>query len=366
MPSNPATPDAKHRFLVLDTLRGYAALAIMVYHFKVVSPLYASYLAVDFFLILSGFVLTHAYFRHDSFNFWSFAQARFARLYPLHFVTMIASLGVYMLTERYIDKTDLVLHTLMIHNIGLGPDTIEFNSPAWSISVEFWVNIVMAIALITVLPTLRHRWARWCSLAAISYGAFAILSVSPGHLNGVAENVVPFVNMGLLRGFGSFCLGIVVYELYLYALPKLNKDALTLIGRLTPVAIVLFAMSLFSPLKETPLDFLFVPFFCIVVFLAAFERGRGVYQLGKLSYIGTISFAVYLIHRPVQQFFAHILDGSGGFPVQFVLSVVTTVALAVLTNKYLEIPANRYGKIVLRALGNKAKDVTDALRKPQN
>ena len=363
MPPMQNMVETKHRFEVLDTLRGYAAIAIMIYHFKAISPLYASYLAVDFFLILSGFVLTHAYFRHEGFNFWSFAQARIARLYPLHLITLVASLGVYVLTARYIDKSDLLLHTLMLHNIGLGPDTIEFNSPAWSISVEFWVNMVMAVALMSVIPSLKNRWARWLSLATISFVTFAVLSVSPGHLNGVEKNVVPFVNMGLLRGFGSFCLGIIVYEFYLYVLPRMTDEALAFIGKVTPVAIVLFAMSLFSPLKETPLDFLFVPFFCLVVFLAAFERGRGVRQLGRMSYLGTISFAVYLIHRPVQQFFAHLLDGTGGLPAQFALAVITTLALAILANKYIEIPANRLGKKVLRTLGSWLKAWAEGWRR---
>lgn len=345
-------PSAKHRFLVLDALRGFAALVIMIYHFKAVSPHFASYLAVDFFLILSGFVLTHAYFRHDGFNIWAFAQARVARLYPLHLVTLIASLGVYTLTHRYIDKSDLVLHALMLHNIGLGPDTIEFNSPAWSISVEFWVNMVIALGLITIIPKLSKRWARWGTLTAISLIAFAALFVSPGHLNGVEKNIVPFVNMGLLRGFGSFCLGIIIYELYVHLLPTIDDKKLILISRLTPITILLFAIALFSPVKETAFDFLMVPFFCLVVFLAAFERGFGVAGLGRLSYLGTISFAVYLVHRPVQQFFAHMLDGAGGFPAQFALSVLTTLALAVLANKYLEIPANRLGKKLLGTLGN--------------
>ena len=363
MPPMQNSIGTKHRFEVLDTLRGYAAIAIMIYHFKAISPLYASYLAVDFFLILSGFVLTHAYFRHEGFKFWSFAQARVARLYPLHLITLVASLGVYVLTERYIDKSDLLLHTLMLHNIGFGPDSIEFNSPAWSISVEFWVNMVMALALMTVIPSLKCRWARWLSLGTIAFVAFAVLSVSPGHLNGVEKNVAPFVNMGLLRGFGSFCLGVIVYEVYLYVLPKMTEDALRFIGRVTPITIILFAMSLFSPLKETALDFLFVPFFCLVVFLAAFERGRGVAKVGQMSYLGTISFAVYLIHRPVQQFFAHVLDGAGGLPSQFLLSVITTFALAVLANKYIEIPANRLGKAVLRTLGNWLKAWAEGWRR---
>ena len=155
-----------------------------------------------------------------------------------------------------------------------------------------------------------------------------------------------------MRGFGSFCLGIIVYELYAHLLPTISEKKLALISGLAPLAIILFAVSLFSPIKETAFDFLMVPFFCLVVFLAAFERGLGVASLGRLSYLGTISFAVYLIHRPVQQFYAHMLDGAGGFPAQFAISVLTTLALAVLANKYFEIPANRLGKKVLRTLGN--------------
>jgi len=66
---------ASKRFVLLDSLRGYAAFAIMILHFPEINGSLNTYLAVDFFLILSGFVLMHAYFRNPEFSLVSFAQA---------------------------------------------------------------------------------------------------------------------------------------------------------------------------------------------------------------------------------------------------------------------------------------------------
>lgn len=348
----PEPMPSKQRFVVLDTLRGYAAIVIVLYHYKAVRPLFASYLAVDFFLILSGFVLTHAYFSQPNFRFWPFVQARFARLYPLHLLTLITSAGVYLLVGRYLDKSDFLLHALMIHNIGIGPDSIEFNSPSWSISVEFWVNVALGGALLWCLPSLKSRWIRWGVLLGVSYLAFIVLALHAGHLNAVEDNVVPLVNAGLLRGLASFCIGIVIYELFVFVKPKLDAAGYRLISRLTPMVIVLFVMSLLNPAVETAADFLYIPFFAGVVFLAAFERGVGVAQLGRFAYLGSISFALYLVHRPIQQFFVHILDGTGGLAAEMGLSLVVIFAAAHLAHRYFELPMNRLVKRLLERGGH--------------
>ncbi|MEO9970266.1 MAG: acyltransferase [Hyphomonadaceae bacterium] len=337
----------KQRFVALDALRGYAALSIMFYHFQQFTPLFAGYLAVDFFLILSGFVLTHAYFSRDDFNVWGFVQARIARLYPLHLITLLFMAGLSLVMGWYVDKSDFLLHFLMIHNIGLGPDTIVLNSPSWSISVEFWVNIVIALALISVIPSSKQRWLRWGVLLGISCVPLGSLALSTGHLNVVEANLFPFVNLGLLRGFASFCLGIIVYEAFSYYGPLFTDKTHRLIAKLTPPAIILFAVSLFYPIKETAIDFVMIPFFAIVVFLTAFETGKGIGHLKQCAYLGSISFAVYLIHVPVQRFFEVALDGSGSLAHVF-LSTVTTIGLAALAHHYFELPMNRRVKSTLK------------------
>lgn len=353
--AEPSTPDQiKQRFVVLDALRGYAALVIMFYHLQPFTPLFSGYLAVDFFLILSGFVLTHAYFSRDDFSFWEFLLARFARLYPLHLITLLFMAGLGLAMGWYVGKMDFLLHFLMIHNIGFGPDKIVFNAPSWSISVEFWINAVMALALMAI-PTLKQREVRWTVLIGVSWGLLGSLALSAGHLNVVETNLVPFVNLGLLRGFASFCIGIVVYEAFSLYGPSFTDKTRRLIAQLTPPAIILFAMSLFIPFKETAIDFVILPFFAVVVFLAAFETGKGVGHLKQYAYLGSISFAIYLVHVPVQRFFEVALNGSGGPITYVVLSTVTTIGIAALAHHYFELPMNRKVKTWLRYCARRLK-----------
>jgi len=76
-------------FYLLDGLRGVAAIAVMVYHAAalfVPVRLPGSYLAVDLFFMLSGFVLTHAYADRlaEGLSWRAFLVARLVRLYPLY------------------------------------------------------------------------------------------------------------------------------------------------------------------------------------------------------------------------------------------------------------------------------------------
>ncbi len=102
-----------HRYFWVDALRGIAALCIVVFHYhhfyledafgrdaippitefpyaSVVWPLYSSFAAnaVEMFWLISGFVFAHVYL-HRPTSAWQFSVARFARLYPLHFATLL-------------------------------------------------------------------------------------------------------------------------------------------------------------------------------------------------------------------------------------------------------------------------------------
>src|SRR5271163_282350 len=86
------------RFRVLDAWRGVAALLVALFHLNLYSPVYAldfirnAYLFVDFFFVLSGFVITHAYADRMATieGVATFAVRRFNRLWPLHAVVILA------------------------------------------------------------------------------------------------------------------------------------------------------------------------------------------------------------------------------------------------------------------------------------
>src|SRR6267154_4375538 len=94
----PRIEQTRMHFRVLDSWRGIAALLVAIFHLNVYSAIYPldfirnSYLFVDFFFVLSGFVITHSY--EDKLSrgheFASFAIRRFGRLWPLHAAVLVA------------------------------------------------------------------------------------------------------------------------------------------------------------------------------------------------------------------------------------------------------------------------------------
>ncbi len=83
------------RFYVLDSFRGVFALCVVVFHLNIIGSISelkffsGSSLFVQFFFVLSGFVLTHGYANKNDYNFKSFIVSRTWRLYPLHLTMLI-------------------------------------------------------------------------------------------------------------------------------------------------------------------------------------------------------------------------------------------------------------------------------------
>src|SRR5262245_45457012 len=91
-----------HRFLVLDGLRGLAAFAVILDHVSSVTLRHwfpGRYLAVDFFFVLSGFVLAHAYGERlqSQLSPWRFMCIRMIRLYPLYLLGLMLGLVLPMI-----------------------------------------------------------------------------------------------------------------------------------------------------------------------------------------------------------------------------------------------------------------------------
>jgi len=148
----PAAP-AKTRGGALDALRFVAALFVVVFHFGDSAPvslqsmhafLGRGYLATDFFLILSGFVLAKAYGAAVASRKVSLARfwlKRLARCYPTHIITLamlvamvLAAgwLGLAQSNEGRFDLSGLPAQILLLHAFGLGGG--HWNIPSWTIS----------------------------------------------------------------------------------------------------------------------------------------------------------------------------------------------------------------------------------------
>lgn len=333
-PSNTAANTAlpRQRFEALDALRGLAAVAVMLGH---IGPLThtAYYLAVDFFLVLSGFVLTHGYFSAAKVGFAQFCWRRFSRMYPLHFVTLAAAILIYHLNGQGLALSDVALHLLFVQNIGLGPGSLTLNNPAWTISVEFWINCGVYALLALCGYNLRGRATITLIVAGLT--AFTILAVFTGHLNTNAYDYKGLLNSGLVRCFASFCLGIIIYRLFEQR-PSRHPGSLVELSTL-----LIFCAFLVMPNRSSSLDLIAPIFFAGAIYVFAFQSGLPSRWLLRIKYLGDISFAIYLVHFPVRLFFEWQFDfDRDAYTVPLLTGIIlTTFVVSVLAHRYYEMPA---------------------------
>ena len=163
--------ESKPRYEILDGLRGVAAMLVVAYHlFETYyhgapeQPINHGYLAVDFFFVLSGFVIGYAYDdRWDKMTTWSFVKRRLIRLHPMViFGTLFGGLMFYfgscgefplindtpwwmVLAVMLWCFTMIPLpNTMDIRGWG---ETNPLNGPAWSLQWEYIANILYALVI---------------------------------------------------------------------------------------------------------------------------------------------------------------------------------------------------------------------------
>ena len=161
---------SKPRYEILDGLRGVAALMVIVFHcFETYIPVFGTqivnhgYLAVDFFFVLSGFVIGYAYDdRWDRMTTWGFFKRRLTRLHPMVIAGTLVGAAMFFFAGAAFPQTlqnpgwkvalCFVMGLLMIP-CGMGLDIRgwgemnSFNGPNWSLTFEYCGNILYAFIL---------------------------------------------------------------------------------------------------------------------------------------------------------------------------------------------------------------------------
>lgn len=296
----------------LDALRGLAALGVLFWHYgahfgaKPLEPwLHPFYTAglylVDVFFVLSGYLLACLYRRPDQAR--AFLAKRAARLFPLHWVT----LGVVVILQAiYLRQTgsffiytfnDLyhfILNLGLLQYVGLQKG-FSFNGPAWSISVEWVVNLVFLGLLL--LP----RW-RVALGAVLCLSGLAGLWLMEQRLITGAAPLWGWFDGALLRGLFGFFAGLLLAK----GLPPSSRrhTAWDVIG-LVALALLLVFMSRPAWQAVRGFDFMMVGV-VVPALIAGCSRGRRLADLTQwraLTWLGDVSFSVYLWHFPIQLLF---------------------------------------------------------------
>jgi peptidoglycan/LPS O-acetylase OafA/YrhL len=299
----PQTEQTRMHFRVLDSWRGIAALLAAIFHLNVYSAIYPldfirnAYLFVDFFFVLSGFVITHSYAGRLGTleDLGSFAVKRLGRLWPLHVVVLLAFVAVEsakaVLAARgasfYIPPFTGAnsLHTLPMNlafaqSFGL-EQQLTWNPPSWSICAEFWTYLIFAGALFVGTTWLgRIRFAAAGLIAAILIGSASTLIIFTQH------GIDATYDLGLVRCLYGFLVGHVTYRLW-QAASRARFNA----GFLEAAALIAVVVYV-SVVGRTGYSFFAPLVFAVVVLVFAFESGpvsrlmsnRGNDWLGRISY----------------------------------------------------------------------------------
>lgn len=294
-------PAKSGHFIALDAARGYAAICVVIYHimelFHVRGWFSGSFLAVDLFFLMSGFVIAFSYdkrLRDGSMSIWRFFEVRTIRLYPLYALSILLGalyLGVKMLLGQPDAPAagDMLLaagpSVLMLPVVFVGDPTLmnyPFSPSAWSLVLEFWFNIVFALTAV--------RWGiRSLGLVAgLSFVLLCVQSVAYGSAD-MGWGVSTLLG-GSARFWFSFTLGVMLFRLRKTGAP------------LRPMALLLASPALLFiliPTNDVILQLVWIALvFPLFVHIAARVNVTGVLAVVS-DHLGRLSYGIYILHGPV-------------------------------------------------------------------
>jgi peptidoglycan/LPS O-acetylase OafA/YrhL len=360
----------------LTSLRGIAALSVVVHHFayyglpnigKVLSEytafFYNSYLWVDFFFMMSGFIMSHVYFSSfssgiSSHKYGGYLLSRFARIYPLHIFVLILFIGLEIskifltntvpFTGKF-NLTALFANIFMLQAFALDCPPLfwcntYWNEPAWSISVEFMIYGIFPFILFHMIKSQRKSdfFVYIASLILL-----LLVTLTRGNLDTI-------IGIPAIARCGLECIiGIITYKIYRQGdyQKYWNNNSLAIIAALWILMILNFSWGDSRWIRSIH-DWIILPAFSIMI-LSLSGKNNGLFAKSLSSnlfiYLGKISYSTYMIHWFLQEliklfwkFNFHAEFGSNFQIHDLFISLgtfmIVVLLIASLTYKFIEIP----------------------------
>lgn len=351
--------DRLHKFVTLDALRGIAAIVVVFFHIYrigIPSLFPHGYLAVDFFFMLSGFVLTYAYQdRLDTgLSTFAFLKMRVARLYPLFGLGMVLGI-LFFLARDYLGKGGSYVSIKVLVSLATsgflllpvaGPLTTVFdlafplNKPAWSLFDELAVNTFHALlgrrrstAILLFVVTLA--WAGTVA-STLRYGSM--------DFGAYRSQVLP----AIVRTIFGYTVGIIL--LRFWRIGKWCPRSSFLVPCIMLVAVFMVHVPLrWTAFYDLGVTSVVMPF--ILLFGASSAPPAAL--VVPFEKLGLASYAIYIIHFPLFGFFGQIwahLTGRAAedyAPWSGMLFVVLILGAAITADQFYDLPARAFLRRIL-------------------
>ncbi len=315
-----------------------------------------SYIFVDFFFVLSGFVIAYNYnWIKSSKDVLLYLKKRFIRIYPLLFYTgsifflyiIFSKLIIGRFYPELFEELNVTWDghirpfidlTLLTNSTPILGSSWGINNPAWSISAE-------AISYITfglLLFLFNKKYLKYIFILIILFTSIFLYSKNVFFQSG---------EFGYIRGLLSFCSGFFVWKLYRFnvKLPNILETVLLLV-----LVAILYSINKYGKFTDTGHSIVafILPIF-YTTFIFCFTKTNG--SISKLLesnlflYLGKISYSIYLNHalillviiKPAYRIFKIEINDFNQILIFFVVITITIIYSA-LTYNFIELKAKKY------------------------
>jgi peptidoglycan/LPS O-acetylase OafA/YrhL len=362
------------RFEVLDAWRGLSASLVALFHLQAYSHFYElsllrhSYLFVDFFFVLSGFVITANYRTRllSEFSFWHFMLLRFGRVYPLHFAMLVAFIILEAVRYQFDgifggqqgDKFSgshsieaIITNIFLVQGLGVH-NMLTWNQPSWSISTEFYTYVIFAVVLLFL-----RSWI-------YVFVAFVVLT-APIFLFLFVGSIDTQYEFGIVRCVLGFFVGFVCYDLHMAIKRRENLyNFIPVTSGLVEVLCVGLVILFVCFCGDGVLTLAAPGIFGLAVLVFSFEGGvvSKILKARPLVFLGLLSYSIYMVHELVQIGLRYVLQFAekksgivlfnSGFigremwegDIFYVVTLGLVVAVSYLTYNVIERPGRRQSR----------------------
>lgn len=341
---------ASSRFGALDGLRGVSAIYIIGIHVTSLAIFSGARLAVDFFFILSGFVLAPAFVRaHQQTPLArKFVRARIFRLLPLQIVVTLTLAGMLVIESLYrhakhtggpssvfrgkFALAHLPEHLTMLQSVvGPGNTWVE---PSWTVSTEFLINVILITALLLIAP----RFALPVLLVTALVGAWLTV-------RGPADDIHGWPS--IWRGLLDITLGVITRQIWLKYHETISRKLAGVRATIVETVVLVLAVVVFAnrPGLEHLAKLPALALWVVGVLVFAHQGGfwSKVLTSAPILALGTWSYGIYLWHVVVA-FPLNELPWKFNNWVFLLMVIAGTLIVASFTYRTIEAPMQEWGR----------------------
>lgn len=322
----------------LTFFRFVAALWVMAFHFVVNIKTLGfkidyldnffknGNLAVNFFFVLSGFILTHVELRNTSSDFYDFFKKRIFRIYPVYILSLLFSFGISLFYQD-VNLISVLANVFSLQAIY--PKLNTHNVPTWSVSQEFMFYLLF-IPIFLFIKNNSKLFNRIFFFVLI-----VALIVNQFYFNNSIKDYPQYLWL-----FTSFIIGIL--SRYILRNPQVHSFFKTYTLPLSLASMVAFVVCIeilrFNFFYGHVIYELIFAFFIICI--SCINKDTLLYNIFSnkvLVFLGEISFSIYILQHPLYILSGMLITGHPRY--RFLAFVVTLFITSALAYLYIEKPA---------------------------